>query len=120
MAQKFLCVYLDMLPALEGLDYPEVGRLIIAALKYARDGEQPASLKGKETVLWPVFMSQIDRNRESYKVRCEINRNNALSKANRTESLRIVANRNNRIEENKTEQNKTEEKRKKGANHGDA
>ena len=119
MAQKFLCVYLDMLPALEGLDYPEVGRLIIAALKYARDGEQPASLKGKETVLWPVFMSQIDRNRESYKVRCEINRNNALSKANRTESLRIVANRNNRIEENKTEQNKTEEKRKKGAKPDD-
>ena len=69
-----------MLPALEGLDYPEVGRLIIAALKYARDGEQPASLKGKETVLWPVFMSQIDRNRESYKIRCEINRNNRLSK----------------------------------------
>ena len=112
MARKYLCVYHDMLPALEGLDYPEVGRLIIAALKYDRDGEQPASLKGKESVLWPVFMSQIDRNRESYKVRCEINRNNALSKANRNESQRIVANRNNRIEEKRIEQNRREEKPK--------
>ena len=111
MAPKYLCVYLDMLPALEGLDYPEVGRLIIAALKYYRDGEQPTSLKGKETVLWPVFMSQIDRNMESYKVRCEINRNNRLSKTNRHESKRIVTNRDNRIEENRREENRAEQSR---------
>lgn len=109
MARRYLCVYHDMLPTIENLQPAEVGRLILAALKYDANGELPAPLPGKESILWPMFMSQIDRNRESYKVRCEINRNNRLSKTNRHESKRIVTNRDNRIEKNKEEKVEKEE-----------
>lgn len=109
MARRYLCVYHDMLPTIENLQPAEVGRLILAALKYDANGELPAPLPGKESILWPMFMSQIDRNRESYKVRCEINRNNRLSKTNRDESKRIVTNRDNRIENKKEEKVEKEE-----------
>lgn len=109
MARRYLCVYHDMLPTIENLQPAEVGRLILAALKYDANGELPAPLPGKESILWPMFMSQIDRNRESYKVRCEINRNNRLSKTNRDESKRIVTNRDNKIEKKKEEKVEKEE-----------
>ena len=109
MARRYLCVYHDMIPTIENLQPAEVGRLILAALNYDANGVLPSPLPGKEALLWPMFMSQIDRNRESYKVRCEINRNNALSKANRSESQQIVTNRDNRIEKKKEEKVEKEE-----------
>lgn len=109
MARRYLCVYHDMLPTIENLQPAEVGRLILAALNYDANGVLPAPLPGKESILWPMFMSQIDRNRESYKTRCEINRNNRLSKTIRHESSRIVTNRDNRIEKKKEEKVEKEE-----------
>ena len=80
MAQKFLCVYHDMIPTLEKLQPAEVGRLILAALKYDATGEQPASLPGKEDLIWPMIMAQIDRANASYEAKCETNRQNALKR----------------------------------------
>lgn len=80
MAQKFLCVYHDMIPTLEKLQPAEVGRLILAALKYDATGEQPASLPGKEDLIWPMIMAQIDRTNASYEAKCETNRKNALKR----------------------------------------
>ena len=105
MARKFLCVYHDMLPALENLQPAEVGRLIVAALKYDIRCEKPVSLPGREDIIWPVIMSQIDRSHEQYNELCERNRRNA---ATRYQSQRVVTSRSESlpIEENKTEQNR--------------
>jgi len=86
MAQKFLCVYHDMIPTLEKLQPAEVGRLILAALKYDAAGEQPASLPGKEDLIWPMIMAQIDRANASYESKCETNRRNALKRYDRMPS----------------------------------
>ena len=83
MAQKFLCVYHDMIPTLEKLQPAEVGRLILAALKYDAAGEQPVSLPGKEDLIWPMVMAQIDRTNASYEAKCEINRRNAAKRYDR-------------------------------------
>lgn len=86
MAQKFLCVYHDMIPTLEKLQPAEVGRLILAALKYDATGEQPTSLPGKEDLIWPMIMAQIDRTNASYEAKCEINRRNASKRYERMPS----------------------------------
>ena len=86
MAQKFLCVYHDMIPTLEKLQPAEVGRLILAALKYDANGEQPTSLPGKEDLIWPMIMAQIDRANASYESKCETNRRNALKRYDRMPS----------------------------------
>jgi len=113
MAREFLCVYHDMLPALKNLGYAEVGRLIIAALEYDICDKQPADLIGKEAILWPMLMSQIDRNKAHYKKICETNRDNVTKRYDRIRSNANVydGTQENRIEQNRTEQKKTEQKR---------
>lgn len=118
MAQKYLCVYHDMIPALENLNPGEVGRLILAALKYDANGEKSVSLTGREAILWPMIMAQIDRAHDAYESRCETNRKNASLKANRTESVRNDANgcesqqykKNTRERQDKKNTGETQEK----------
>lgn len=114
MAQKFLCVYHDMIPTLEKLQPAEVGRLILAALKYDANGEQPTSLPGKEDLIWPMVMAQIDRTNASYEAKCEINRRNASKRYERmpsdaTACDRTQYNKNTIQEEHK--KNTTSEKK---------
>ena len=90
MAREFLCVYNDMLPTLRNLGNAEVGRLILAALEYNANGKQPTGLVGKEAILWPSFMSQIDRNKEHYKNVCEKNRKNIAKRYERIRSNTTV------------------------------
>ena len=113
MAREFLCVYHDMLPALKNLSYAEVGRLIIAALEYDTSDKQPADLCGKEAILWPMIMSQIDRNKAHYKKLCETNRDNITKRYDRIRSNTNVydGNQENRIKQNRTEQSRTEQNR---------
>lgn len=113
MAREFLCVYHDMLPALKNLGYAEVGRLIIAALEYDICDKQPADLIGKEAILWPMLMSQIDRNKAHYKKICETNRDNVTKRYDRIRSSTTVYDgiQENRREQKRTEQKKTEQKR---------
>jgi len=108
MAREFLCVYHDMLPALKNLGNAEVGRLILAALEYDISDKQPTDLIGKEAILWPMLMSQIDRNKAHYKKICETNRDNVTKRYDRIRSSTTVY---DGIQENRIEQNKTEQKR---------
>ena len=100
MAREFLCVYLDMLPTLRNLGNAELGRLILAALEYSTDGTQPVGLVGKEAILWPMFMSQIDENKEYQKKRSETNRQNVTKRYDRIRSNTTVYDRthNNNID----------------------
>lgn len=104
MAREFLCVYLDMLPTLRNLGNAELGRLILAALEYSTDGTQPVGLVGKEAILWPMFMSQIDENKEYQKKRSETNRQNVTKRYDRIRSNTTVYDRthNNNIKDNKS------------------
>ena len=113
MAREFLCVYHDMLPALKNLGNAEVGRLILAALEYDISDKQPTDLIGKEAILWPMLMSQIDRNKAHYKKICETNRDNVTKRYDRIRSSAAAYDgiQENRIEENKTEKKKTDQKR---------
>lgn len=115
MAREFLCVYLDMLPTLRNLGNAELGRLILAALEYSTDGTQPVGLVGKEAILWPMFMSQIDENKEYQKKRSETNRQNVTKRYDRIRSNTTVYDRthNNNIKDNKsnTSNNKSNNKK---------
>jgi len=113
MAREFLCVYHDMLPALKNLGNAEVGRLILAALEYDISDKRPTDLIGKEAILWPMLMSQIDRNKAHYKKICETNRDNVTKRYDRIRSNTSVYDgiQENRIEQNKIKKNKTEENR---------
>jgi len=112
MAREFLCVYHDMLPALKNLGNAEVGRLILAALEYDISDKQPTSLSGKEAILWPMLMSQIDRNKAHYKKICETNRDNVTKRYDRIRSSTTVfdGTQENRIEENRKEKKRVEQK----------
>jgi hypothetical protein len=102
-----------MLPALKNLGNAEVGRLILAALEYDISDKQPTDLIGKEAILWPMLMSQIDRNKAHYKKICETNRDNVTKRYDRIRSSTTVYDgiQENRIEENRTEKKKTDQKR---------
>lgn len=115
MAQKFLCVYHDMIPTLEKLQPAEVGRLILAALKYDAAGEQPVSLPGKEDLIWPMIMAQIDRTKANYEAKCETNRRNASKRYDRmpTDAIACDGNQKNKKKKTKQEEENTKTTEKK-------
>lgn len=70
MAREFFCAYHSMLDDMEALSDAEKGRLFTACLIYSKTGEAP-QLGGNERILFPSFRSQIDRDNEKYKSKCE-------------------------------------------------
>ena len=87
---KYLKVFVDFADKIELLGDAERGRLFTAMLEYASSGAEP-DLRGNERFIWPTAKSEIDRQSESYKARCETNRKNITS---RYESIRNATNRN--------------------------
>lgn len=87
---KYLKVFVDFADKIELLGDAERGRLFTAMLEYASSGAEP-DLRGNERFIWPMAKSEIDRQSESYKARCETNRKNITS---RYESIRIATSRN--------------------------
>ena len=71
----YICMYLDCVPTLELLSDAARGKLLMAMLHYAATGEEPV-LTGNIRYVWPTFRSQIDRDQEKYRARCEKNRIN--------------------------------------------
>ena len=65
MAMKYVKAYYDWLEMMEALSDGERGRLITAALEYARSGIVP-SLSGSERFVFPSIRAQIDRDTQSY------------------------------------------------------
>lgn len=58
-------LYYNYLEELSAYSDAELGRLIRALLRYARDGVEP-ELRRREMLLWPLLRGNADRARESY------------------------------------------------------
>lgn len=104
---KYLKVFVDFADKIELLGDAERGRLFTAMLEYASSGAEP-DLRGNERFIWPTAKSEIDRQSESYKARCETNRKNITS---RYESLRIATNRNESYQDKDKDKDKEQEKK---------
>lgn len=67
MARKFVCAYYTWLDSLKKCTDEEFGRLVRAALKYARDGDAPSFAEGsKEDTVWGLLQAQLDADRQKY------------------------------------------------------
>ncbi len=93
MERKYFCAYHSYLEAMEQLTDVECGRLFRACLLYSRTGEAP-KLTGNERFVFPGMKSQIDRDRNKYKDKCEKNRRNGSlgGKATASERQQPAAN----------------------------
>ena len=106
---KYLKVFVDFADKIELLGDAERGRLFTAMLEYASSGAEP-DLRGNERFIWPTAKSEIDRQSESYKARCETNRNNAAS---RYDSQRFVTSRSDSHQDKDKDKDKDKEQEKK-------
>ncbi len=70
MARSHLKVYLDFEDRAAALDDEEKARLLLAMVRYCRDGKQPEPT-GNERFLWPVFQGIIDRDIAAYNTKVE-------------------------------------------------
>ena len=68
MARCYVKAFFDWIEQTAALSDAERGRLFIAILEYARSGLEP-NLDGREGILFPVFQSQIDRDKEISNIR---------------------------------------------------
>ena len=64
MAKCYVKAFFDWVEQTAALEDDERGRLFIAILEYARSGIAP-DLAGRESILFPVFKSQVDRDLEN-------------------------------------------------------
>lgn len=104
---KYLKIFTDFVEDITPLGDAERGRLFTAMLQYAGAGTEP-KLLGNERFLWNTAKRNIDNQESSYQDRCRANRQNA-SKANRSESLRIAANRCDSQEDKEKDKDKDKE-----------
>ena len=111
MAQAYFLAYFSYLDAIEPLDDAERGRLFTACLHYAKTGKAPI-LTGNERFVFGVCKSQIDRDKETHVRKCETNRKNGASAAERSQSL---PNGGKTRKEKEKEKEKEREKEKENA-----
>lgn len=97
MAKCYVKAFFDWIEQVSALEDDEKGRLFVAILEYARSGEV-SDMQGRESILFPVFKSQIDRDMESSKKQSENGKKGGRPKA-KTES-----------EENQTKPKQTKRK----------
>lgn len=64
MSRCYIKAFFDWIEQTAALEDDERGRLFVAILEYARSGIVP-EMKGRESILFPVFKSQIDRDAET-------------------------------------------------------
>lgn len=64
MSRCYIKAFFDWIEQTAALEDDERGRLFVAILEYARSGIIP-EMKGRESILFPVFKSQIDRDAET-------------------------------------------------------
>lgn len=92
MAKKYVKAYYDWIEQTAALSDAERGRLFIAILEYARSGLEP-KLDGRESILFPVFQSVVDRDNEKNAVLAENGaKGGKNSKANLSKSKQNEAN----------------------------
>ena len=105
---KYLKVWTDLRQHLKPFSEAEKGRLFDAMMEYAECGTVP-DLRGNERFIWETVKAEIDRQRDAYEKKCEVNRINGAS---RTQSHPVAANGSEPLQEHKTEEHKTKEKEK--------
>lgn len=104
---KYLKVWTDLRHNLKPFSDAEIGRLFIAMMEYAECGTVP-DLRGNERYIWETAKAEIDRQRDAYQKKCEVNRINGAS---RTQSHPVAANGPQSQQDYKTkDKTKTEEK----------
>lgn len=103
---KYLKVWTDLRHNLKPFSDAEIGRLFIAMMEYAECGTVP-DLRGNERYIWETAKAEIDRQRDAYQKKCEVNRVNGAS---RTQSHPVAANGPQSQQDYKTKKTKTEEK----------
>ena len=90
MARSHLKIYLSFEDDTECLSDAERGRLLLAMVRYAKDGTEP-SLSGNERFLWPVVRGQIDRDIDVYESKVSAGRAGGLAKAENSKSQQNLA-----------------------------
>lgn len=104
---KYLKVWTDFTNAMETLKDAERGRLFTAMLDYAKQSTEP-ELVGNERFIWSIVRAEIDRQRDAYNHKCEVNRANGAS---RPQSPPVATNGSEPLQDYKIEDT-TEEKKK--------
>lgn len=99
MARSHLKVYFSFDEDTACLTDAERGRLLLAMVRYAKDGTEP-SLTGNERFLWPVVRGQIDRDIDAYDSHIESGKRGGRPKNNLVIS-------ENQTKPNETKQNQT-------------
>ena len=97
MSRSHLKVYFDFDERTEELNDIEKGRLLLAMLRYAAEGQKP-DLRGNERFCFPGFKKDIDRDIASYASKVE----------NGNKGGRPAKNKPNETENNLTKPNETE------------
>ena len=117
MATCYVKAYYDWIEQTAALSDAERGRLFIAILEYARSGLEP-KLDGRESILFPVFKSIIDRDAKTSTSRAESGSKGGNAKANAGKQKQTVANASkipNRRQKTKTEDKDNDKDVGKGA-----
>ena len=121
--RSHLKVYFDFEAKAKELEEPEKGRLLLAMLRYAKDGTEPDMI-GNERFLFPVFKAQIDEDIRTYDTKVTngskggrpvINPKPEETENNRKKPKETEPNRE---ESEKSETLKKEERRKKKEERG--
>lgn len=106
MSRCYIKAFFDWIEQTAALEDDERGRLFVAILEYARSGIIP-EMKGRESILFPVFKSQIDRDAETSVKQSENGKKGGRpkTKSNQTKP--------NETSEKPTKANKEEEEKEK-------
>ena len=107
--RSHLKVYFDFEVKAKEYDDAEKGRLLLAMLRYAKDGTE-GNLTGNERFVFPVFKAQIDEDIRVYETKVSNGSNGGRPPVNNRKPKETE---NNRTEPNETETAKKEERRKK-------
>ena len=119
MAQMpYICLYLSYLDSFQGLPDAALGKLVRAMLQYAATGELP-QLTGPARILWPMIRSQLDRDREKYRDRCETNRINGAKGGRPPKNPSVILETEGFFEEPKKAKEKEKDKEKNNDNENE-
>lgn len=114
MGQCYVKAYYDWIEQTAALEDDERGRLFIAILEYARSGTVP-DLRGRESVLFPVFRSVIDRDAQ----KAEMNSKNGMlgGRGNKATESKAKQKKAKRSEQKRNEATASEAKATKDIRH---
>lgn len=107
--RSHLKVYFDFEVKAKEYDDAEKGRLLLAMLRYAKDGTEE-TLTGNERFVFPVFKAQIDEDIRVYETKVSNGSNGGRPPVNNRKPKETE---NNRTEPEETETAKKEERRNK-------